>query len=289
MARYEHRLKKNYESIKGSKMPFLLLGPPAKRAELIRRVGCIFTPNEAVNPRTALIIIAGWVFIWMAYWTTFKPVIFPSPGDVLRAFPTLWFQEGLGQELIASFTVNLEALVLSALISLPLAYLSRTPVVRPLALGLSKLRFLSPAVFFMLLVFMTRNGHDVKVGMLTLGESFFLVTTMINVVLDIPLYKFDDARTLRMSEWKVTWYTVVRGTVPQAIDAIRDNAAMGWSMLMMVEGIVRSEGGVGVLMMNQQKVLNLPEVYAIAAAVVIVGLAQDYTIGAVRKAVCPYA
>lgn len=270
-------------------MPILLLGAPSKRDELIRHVSRIFTPNEVVNPRTALLIVAGWVFIWMAYWTTFKPVIFPSPADVLRAFPTLWFQEGLGQELIASFTVNVEALVLSALISLPLAYLSRTPVVRPLALGLSKLRFLSPAVFFMLLVFMTRNGHDVKVLMLTLGESFFLVTTMMNVVLDIPSYRLDDARTLRMNEWKVTWYTVVRGTVPQAIDAIRDNAAMGWSMLMMVEGIVRSEGGVGVLMMNQQKVLNLPEVYAIAAAVVIVGLAQDYTIGAIRKAACPYA
>lgn len=270
-------------------MPVLLLGSPAQRDELIRRVGRVFVPNEVVSTRTMWFIVAGWLIVWLGYWSALKPIIFPSPMEVINAFPALWFQQGLGQELISSFTVNLEAIALSVLISLPLAYLGRTPAVRPLALGLSKLRFLSPAVFFMLLVFMLHDGHMVKVMMLTLGESFFLVTTMLNIVLEVEDYRLDDARTLRMNEWGVTWYAVVRGTVPQAIDAIRDNAAMGWSMLMMVEGIVRSEGGVGVLMMNSQKVLDLSSVWAIALVVVAVGLAQDYLIGALRRAVCPYA
>ena len=248
----------------------------------------IYTPNELVTQRTMLTIVAGWLVLWLGYWSLFKPEVFPSPLDVIAAFPTLWFESGLGQELISSFTVNVEALVLSTVLSLPLAYLSRTPIVRPLALGLSKLRFLSPALFFMLLVFLTSSGHAVKVWMLALGEAFFLVTTMMNVVLEIPSYQFDDARTLRMNEWQVTWYVVVRGTVAQAIDATRDNAAMGWSMLMMVEGIVRSEGGVGVMIMNQQHVMNLSQVYAIATSVIIVGLGQDYALGWVTQMACPW-
>jgi ABC-type nitrate/sulfonate/bicarbonate transport system permease component len=59
------------------------------------------------------------------------------------------------------------------------------------------------------------------------------------------------------------WYVNIRGTLPQVIDAIRDNAAMGWSMLIMVEGFVRSEGGVGVLLINQEKHVNFAEVYAL--------------------------
>lgn len=248
----------------------------------------IWTPNERVSRGTLLVIVAGWIALWLGYWSIYKPVIFPSPLEVLSVFPSLWWEGGLGQELISSFTVNLEALALSTLISLPLAYLSKTAIIRPLSIGLSKLRFLSPAIFFMLLVFMTSSGHAVKVLMLTLGESFFLVTTMINVVAEVPEYLLDDARTLRMNEWEVTWYVIVRGTIVNAIEAIRDNAAMGWSMLMMVEGIVRSEGGVGVLILNQQKVMNMAVVYAIAAAVVVVGLAQDYGLELAAEVLCPW-
>jgi NitT/TauT family transport system permease protein len=267
----------------------MLLGAPARRSEIIRRAGQCLTPNEDLSLRAGSLIIAVWVFLLLAWWQAAKPDIFPSPLDVLAAFPALWSQGGLGQELISSLTVNWEALFWSSLISLPLAYLSRTPAIKPLAQGVAKLRFVSPAVFYVILLYLASNGHEVKVLMLTLGETFFLVTTMIGVVQNIPDYQFDDCRTLRMSEWKGTWYVLVRGTLTQAIDAIRDNAAMGWSMLLMVEGVVRSEGGVGVMVLNQEKHQNFAEVYAIAIAIVLVGITQDYIIGAVKRVVCPYA
>lgn len=252
-----------------------------------RRVKAACTPNEVT--RDAWAILAAWVVVCLGYWAWAKPVMLPSLPDVLGALPGLWWEEGLGPALASSWVVNVEALALSTAVSLPLAYLSRTPVVRPLAVGLSKLRFLSPAVFFLVLIFLASSGHQVKLLMLALGESFFLVTTMTNVVAAIPADQFDDARTLRMSEWQATWYVVVRGTLPQALDAVRDNAAMGWSMLTMVEGIVRSEGGVGVLLLNNQHHMNLAEVSAIAAVVVAVGLTQDAAIGWFRRGACPWA
>lgn len=183
----------------------------------------------------------------------------------------------------------MEALVLSASIALPLAYLSRVPAFRPIAVAVSKLRFLSPSVFFVLLLFLAPSGHLIKVFMLTLGEACFLVTTMIGVVDAIPNERFDDCRTLRMSEGKATWYVVVRGTLHQAVDAIRDNNAMGWASLMMVEGIVRAEGGVGVLILNNEKHMNIASVWAIALAILAMGLAIDAAIGMARAVLCPYA
>lgn len=248
-----------------------------------------FTPNELVSSRIYLFIVASWIFIGLMLWGALKPDIFPSPLEVLAAFPNLWNVDGLGQELISSLIVNWEALALSAAISLPLAYLSRTPAIRPIADAVAKMRFVSPAVFYVVLLFMASSGHLLKVYMLTMGETFFLVTTMIGVVKSIPEYQWDDCRTLRMSELKATWYVAVRGTLSQAIDAIRDNEAMGWSMLMMVEGMVRSEGGVGVLILNSEKHVMFPEIYAIAIAIIVVGIAQDYLIGVVKSVVCPYA
>ncbi|HVI42346.1 MAG TPA: hypothetical protein VM577_16960 [Anaerovoracaceae bacterium] len=112
---------------------------------------------------------------------------------------------------------------------------------------------------------------------------------MAGIVQNIPQYKFDDAKTLRMSERLSVWYVVIRGTVGEAIDAIRDNAAMGWSMLMFVEGVIRSEGGVGVMILNNEKHVNFAEVYALSLAILLVGIGQDYIIGQVKKVVCPYA
>ena len=55
--------------------------------------------------------------------------------------------------------------------------------------------------------------------------------------------KFDHARSLRFSDWRVVWEVVVLGTADKAFEILRQNAAIGWMMLTMVEGISRSEGG----------------------------------------------
>jgi NitT/TauT family transport system permease protein len=192
-------------------------------------------------------------------------------------------------EVMASVWVNVEALFLSTLIGLPLCYFSRTPIVAPVATFIAKLRFVGPAAFFLPLLFIMSGGHQVKVCLITLGQLFYLVTTMAGIVQNIPEYRFDDARTLRMSEWKSVWFVNVRGTVPDAIGAIRDNAAIGWSMLMFVEGVIRSEGGVGVMMYNMEKHVEFASVYAIVIVILAIGILQDWILGEVRKVMCPYA
>src|SRR4029079_16401550 len=105
----------------------------------------------------------------------------------------------------------------------------------------------------------------------------------------IPRDKLDHARTLRFSEWQVAWEVVVLGAADKAIELFRQNAAIGWMMLTMVEGIVRSEGGVGAMLLNQNKHFRLAQVFAIQIVILAVGLFQDYGIGILRRLVCPYA
>lgn len=247
------------------------------------------TPEAPASRRTLAAIAAGWVGLWLALWATTRLDIFPSPLDVLGAFPALWLEQGLGQEILASLRVNLEALVLSAAIALPIAYLSRVPLVRPVAAAVGALRVVSPVVFYAPLLFLTSSGHEMKLAMLVVGEVFFLVMTVTGIVQSLPAERFDDARTLRLSTWRATWYVAVRGTLDQVLDAIRDNAGMGWAAVIFVEGIVRAEGGVGVLIVNKSKYLAFADVYAIVLLVLAVGLAQDQALGLLRRAVCPWS
>jgi NitT/TauT family transport system permease protein len=112
---------------------------------------------------------------------------------------------------------------------------------------------------------------------------------MATVVAQIPKADFDHARTLRMPEWKVVWEVVVLGTFDQALEVMRQNAAIGWMMLTMVEGIVRSGGGLGVMLLNENKHMKMEAVFAIQFIILFIGLGQDYFIGLIRRIACPYA
>jgi len=100
---------------------------------------------------------------------------------------------------------------------------------------------------------------------------------------------FDLARTLRMGEWRVVWEVIILGQIDQAFDVLRQNAAIGWMMLTMVEGIVRSEGGVGTILLDQNHHFRLAAVFAIQLTILLLGLFQDYSIGLLKNMFCPYA
>ncbi len=184
-----------------------------------------FSPNRVISKAAFRFIIAFQVAVLLIVWATSTYVFLPKPMDVWRAFVDLWSHEGLGQELIVSFSLNLQAMAWATLISLGL----------------------------------------------------------------VPKEKFDLARTLRMGEWRVVWEVIVLGRADAAFDAMRQNAAMGWMMLTMVEGISRSEGGIGALLLNQNKHFRLEAVFAIQIAILLIGLFQDYALGLAKKFLFPYA
>jgi NitT/TauT family transport system permease protein len=75
----------------------------------------------------------------------------------------------------------------------------------------------------------------------------------------------------------------------QAFDILRQNAAMGWLMLTMVEGIVRSEGGIGRMLLDQEKHFNLPSLFAITGLFLLVGVGQDILIAWLKTIIAPSA
>ena len=248
-----------------------------------------FLPNRLVSRGTMRLIVAVQAVIFLVIWLNSPFKVLPRPGEVLTALRTLWMTQGLGQELITSFTLNLEALAIATLIALLLSYLSVIPFFRPLVGAVSKGRFLSLIGFSLVFTLAFGGGRPLQVSLLVFSITVFFVTSMAAVVASVPKAAYDHARTLRMSEWRVVWEVVILGTLDQAFEALRQNAAIGWMMLTMVEGIVRAGGGVGVMLLNSNKYLRYEEVVAIQLLILVVGMFQDYGIGALKRLVCPYS
>lgn len=265
------------------------LGAGNGRSRFLGEALAAFSPNRIISKTAFRFIIVFQVAVLLVVWATSTYVFLPKPMDVWRAFLDLWNHEGLGQELIVSFLLNVQAMAWATFISLALAYLTVVPFFQPIVNAISKGRFLGMVglTFFFTIIF--ASGHRLKVSLLVFGVSVFFVTTMIDVVAQVPKEKFDLARTLRMGEWRVVWEVIVLGRADVAFDAMRQNAAMGWMMLTMVEGISRSEGGVGALLLNQNKHFRLEAVFAIQIAILLIGLFQDYALGLAKKFLFPYA
>lgn len=259
------------------------------RSALLRDILAAFSPNRVISRAAFRFIVVFQIAVLLVVWATSTYVFLPKPMDVWRAFLDLWNHEGLGQELIVSFLLNVQAMAWATVISLLLAYLTVVPFFQPIVAAISKGRFLGMVglTFFFTVIF--ASGHRLKVSLLVFGVSVFFVTTMIDVVAQVPKEKFDLARTLRMGEWRVVWEVIVLGRADIAFDAMRQNAAMGWMMLTMVEGISRSEGGVGALLLNQNKHFRLEAVFAIQIAILLIGLFQDYALGLTKTFLFPYA
>jgi NitT/TauT family transport system permease protein len=248
----------------------------------------VFAPNSVLNKSAVRILIAVQVTTALLLWVFSPFVLLPKPIEVLHAFGELW-QEGLGAELITSFYLNLESIGLATLISLLLAYATVMPFFQPVVALLSKLRFLSLVGLTFVFTLLARSGHQLKLSLLVFSVSVFFVTGMADVIGSIPKEMCALARTLRMGEWRVVWEVIVLGQIDKAFDVLRQNAAIGWMMLTMVEGIVRSEGGVGTILLDQNHHFRLAAVFAIQLTILTLGLLQDYGIGMIKNLCCPYA
>lgn len=262
--------------------------PPKPDVNQPGRLARIFLPNRSVDQPTMLALIVLWAgaafFVWLASpWQSL-----PGPGEVWSAFGELWWKGGMGPELFTTLKLITHALVLTIAISMALSYLTVIAFFRPLIAAVSKLRFLGLTGLVFPMTLLTGGGYALKVVLLTFGMTTFFVTAMAQVVMEIPREQFDYLRVLGASEGRIIWEVVVRGTLDKAFDITRQNLAMGWAMITMVEGISRAEGGIGALILNQNKHFHLAEVYAILIAILVFGLLLDYLMGLAVRVLCPY-
>ena len=263
--------------------------PPASKRALKLEPLALFLPNRLVARPLLVLVAVVEALIFLGLWIVSPFKVLPNPMEVLAALQRLWLEQGLGRELAISFSLNLEALALASVLSLGLAYLTVFPFMRPLVAALSKGRFLSITGFTLIFTLALGGGHALKLGLLVFAVTVFYLTSMASVIAAIPRSEFDHARTLRMSEARVTWEVVVLGTLSQAFEVLRQNAAIGWMMLTLVEGIVRGEGGIGAMLLNENKHFLIAEVFAIQLVILLFGLAQDYGLQLGRKLACPHA
>lgn len=261
-------------------------GAQSKTPKIINNLFTPFKEKEVAGKILLLATSFQIASILFAWWYNSGRLL-PAPLEVINAFIRIWSQ-GFAADLYSSFILNIEALAISTVISLGLSYFTVIPFFKYPVILTSTLRFMGLVGISIAFTVTFGGGHYLKVALLVFGMSVFYVTSMTDVILNISSEQLDHLRTLRMGDWRVWWEGVILDTIPEAFIVMRQNAAIGWMMLTMVEGLSRSEGGVGVALLVQNKFLNLDAIAAVNMSIVLFALAQDGFIYFGLRAFFPY-
>lgn len=234
-------------------------------------------------------MVACQIILVLLFWCTATSELIPRPLGILSAWKNMAANGGLVQDLYASTKLCFHAILISVVASAVMSYLTVLPFFAPSGFVMRKLRFLPMAGLSFVFTLMSTSGYDLKVKLLVFGMSVFILDSMIGVVKSVTDNEYNHARTIFGNEWKVVWERVILGKAHMMLTAIKQNFAIAWTMLTFAEGLVRSDGGVGALMLNENKHLQLDGVFAILMSLFFLGILIDYLFGVARNLLCPYA
>jgi NitT/TauT family transport system permease protein len=248
----------------------------------------LLLPFTPVRARWVQLLVAAQAIAALTLWSCSGVRSLPSPAEIGVAWLDLVRQQDLLGELWTSVKVSLLALALSTLAAVAMACLATAPVFMPLARLSAALRFLGFAGLTYVFMLLSSDAITLRVAILAFGMFVFMVTALLADVAAMPRDRIDHCRSLGMRHWRITSELVLLGKADVILDLVRQNAAIGWTLLTLVEGLTRSAGGIGALLLNQNRYFLLAGVFAIQATILAVGLAQDALLSRLKDLACPW-
>ncbi|MCU0434029.1 MAG: ABC transporter permease subunit [Bacteroidia bacterium] len=250
----------------------------------------LFVPFSAISRKTVLTLIVAETIVALLIWQLSGNGLIPSPTKVLDALgrvasdPNFSFADNF----MSSLFLTLKGMGISILIALAVSYLALIPVFNPVAHFIIKCRYLTLTGLIFVFTLMTDNGSQLKMSLLIFGIVPFFVTSLLSIIEGINKQEYELCRTLRMNNWQILWEVVIVGRFDQVFEVMRQNFAIAWMMITMVEGLSMSEGGLGTLLIKANKFVDMAQVFAILLVIFVLGILFDILLGQLRRWLFPY-
>ena len=228
------------------------------------------------------------VITTLALWHVTSDGLIPKPLKVVEAFFKLMSTSLLLDNIVVSLILTLKAMLYSIVITLFFAYLSVLPFFRSIAMFLVKCRYLTLTGLIFIFTLLTQNGSQLKLSLLIFGIVPFFVTSFLSVIVQINKQEYELCKTLGYNNWQTLYEVIIVGKADQVFEILRQNFAIAWLMITLVEGLSMSEGGIGTLLIKYNKYNDLTNVLALQLVIFVIGIGFDYLLGSLKRWLFPY-
>jgi NitT/TauT family transport system permease protein len=239
-----------------------------------------------------VLLLAGW---WLlthgaAEERVISPIILPSPGEVLRSFPSLCTRRHLPSEMLVSFIRVLKGFGLAVVLTVPLGLLmgSFGPVrafFQPVYVvaGYLPLITIIPLSFAW---FLPYGEEFQKVMFLAMACAFYMLPLIVRAVDDVDEVFLNTARTLGAGRWALLRKIILPVALPEIYDACRLGFGVGWTWIIVAEMLL-AEHGLGYIFMTSYR-FEKPHMYWTALVILLIGFTCDRALEAGGQRLFPY-
>jgi ABC-type nitrate/sulfonate/bicarbonate transport system permease component len=236
----------------------------------------IFSPFEIVDRKTLVTLGLFQLGLLVLLWIFCVPEhsFFPKLSDVLTAWKELW-DNGLFFHALSSLKLCGIAIIIGIFISSILAYLSTIPFFKPIVYFLSLLRNNPIQGFTLFLTTATGGGRSLQVTMMVIFMSFYFITSLSSIIAEIPEEDIFRRKAMKMNRWQILWEVAVKDRLDYLLEVIRQNISIMLMMLVSVEAMYKSFGGLGALIIDSNRGLNFPKIFAVQLTIFALGILFD--------------
>src|SRR5215471_7653629 len=183
-----------------------------------------------------------------------SPVILPSPGEVIRSFPSLWSDRGLLESIAATLKRVLTGFGLAVIVGVPLGIAAGSfriveAAAQPLALfG----RNLPVAALIPLTILWFGIDETQKVMFIFIACVPFVFSDAVAAVVSVPDRYVETAQTLGASSSQIISKVLVALALPDIYNSLRHLFGLAFGYIMLAE-LINAQHGLGYLLMTSQR------------------------------------
>lgn len=244
-------------------------------------------PFENTSNWRFAIAIAVTAVVILAVWQFYPSYILPRPWETVQRGISL-FERGLIGDVGVSVWIIIRAGLISFVIGSIVSYGLFLSDLKPTVHFIAILRCLPMSAPVVLLLALHFNGDDLKLYTMVFIITVYFVAANVQSNFGISPQMVYHGFTLGMSRWQILWHRVIRGGMFYNIMNFIPNLGMGWSMLTLIEGLSRSSGGIGDVMLQQEKIFSFSGIAALCVLSGSLGFAMWFSLTKANKGMHPH-
>ncbi len=205
-----------------------------------------------------------------------SPVILPSPAEVVRSFPPLWFERALSRSVVTSFLRVLVGFLVGAALAVPLGiYMGSFEPVRAAFQPLTTVfSYLPIPTLVPLTLSLFGTGERQKVMFLAIAFFVYLVPLTVQAVDKVDSVYLQTAFTLGATTPQAVGRVLVPIAAPDIYQALRNGFAVGWGYILLAE-MVAAETGLGNIIITSQRRGPREHIYLVLVIITLLAFATD--------------
>jgi NitT/TauT family transport system permease protein len=217
-------------------------------------------------------------------------IFLPRLADVFEAVTRGFAEEEYHRDLFISIFRVTVAFLLSVVLAIPLGLLSgfSQKCAQAIEPFVGFVRYLPIPAFVPLCILWFGLGNSGKIVIIFLGTFFQLVLMIADVARQVPRALFEAALTLGATTRELFLKVLMRSTLPGVVNSCR--VAMGWAWTyLVVAEIAGATSGLGFRIMEAQRFVQTPKIFAGILLIGILGVVSDLAFQVVHRFLFPWS